>query len=67
MGYTINGYPLEKMLAAMKDVPAEHKVPVNTFVELLEIAVALEKSQVTFVNQNGEKCTRINNVGTLNL
>ena len=67
MGYTVNGYPLEEMLAAVKSVPKGHKVPVETLIEALEVAIALEKSQVTFVNQNGEKCTRINNVGTLNL
>ena len=67
MGYTVNGYPLEELLASAKSVPKGHKVSVETLIEALEVAIALEKNQVTFVNQNGEKCTRINNVGTLNL
>lgn len=60
-------YSLEEMLASAKSVPKGHKVPVETLIKVLERAIALEKSQVTFVNQNGENCTRIHNVGVLNI
>ncbi len=67
MGYTIKGYPLEELLASAKSAPKGHKVPVEILIEALKVAIALEKNQVTFINQKGEKCTRINNIGTLNL
>ncbi len=67
MGYTIKGYPLEELLASAKSAPKGHKVPVEILIEALKVAIALEKNQVTFINQKGEKYTRINNIGTLNL
>ena len=39
----VNGHPIEKLLTLVKSAPKGHKVPVETLIEALEVAIQLQK------------------------